>query len=156
MRKTLTLDIERLSLGGEGVAHAEGMVVFVPNAAPKDLLEVELTETHKRYGRARIVRVLRPSPDRVIPPCPYHFETQSAQRRFCGGCSWQHLHYAAQLNAKRALVQETLERIGNLRGFHVNPVLGMDDPWRYRNKVQQPVAWTGQKLVSGFYAEGTH
>jgi 23S rRNA (uracil1939-C5)-methyltransferase len=66
------------------------------------------------------------------------------------------LAYESQLRAKRELVQETLERIGGLRGLAVNPVLGMKDPWRYRNKVQQPVGWDGKRLISGFYAEGSH
>jgi len=144
----VTLDIDRLSLGGEGVGRAGGMVVFVPYAAPGDTLDVEITESRKRFGRARIVRILKPSPERVEAPCPYYFR--------CGGCAWQHLAYPAQLKAKQALVQETLERIGGLRGIAVKPVLGMKDPWRYRNKVQQPVGWDGKRMISGFYAEGSH
>ncbi len=144
----MTLEIERLTIGGEGIGHADGMAVFVPYAAPGDQLEVEMTETRKRFGRARVLRILKPSPDRVEPPCPYYFR--------CGGCTWQHLSYPAQLKAKQALVQETLERIGGLRGITVKPVLGMKDPWRYRNKVQQPVGWDGKRMISGFYAEGSH
>ncbi len=146
--KNLTLAIERLSLGGEGVAHAEGMAVFVPYTAPGDKVEVELTETRKRFARGRILRLLEPSPERVEPPCPYFFR--------CGGCTWQHLSYPAQLRAKRDLVKETLERLGGLKGIAVKPVLGMEEPWRYRNKVQQPVGWNGKELISGFYAEGSH
>jgi len=122
--------------------------VFVPYAAPGDTLKVEITETRKRFARGRILEVLRPSADRVEAPCPYYYR--------CGGCTWQHLPYAAQLKAKQALVRETLERIGGLRGVAVKPVLGMKDPWRYRNKVQQPVAWDGKQLISGFYAAGSH
>ena len=144
----MTLDIERLSTGGEGVAHTNGMAVFVPYAAPGDKVEAELTQTQKRFARARITRIIEPSKDRIAAPCPYYYR--------CGGCTWQHLSYPAQLKAKQALVHETLERIGALRGFTVKPVLGMQDPWRYRNKVQQPVGWDGKKLISGFYAEGSH
>lgn len=122
--------------------------MFVPYAAPGDTLKVEITETRKRFARGRILEVLRPSADRVEAPCPYYYR--------CGGCTWQHLPYAAQLKAKQALVRETLERIGGLRGVAVKPVLGMKDPWRYRNKVQQPVAWDGKQLISGFYAAGSH
>ena len=144
----VTLEIERLSLGGEGIGHAGGMVVFVPYSAPGDTLKVDITETRKRFARGRILDVLHASTDRVEPPCPYYYR--------CGGCAWQHLAYPAQLKAKQALVQETLERIGGLKGISVKPVLGMKDPWRYRNKVQQPVGWDGRQLISGFYAEGSH
>ncbi len=154
MTDRLTIHIERLSLGGEGVARADGKVLFVPYSAPGDILEVEITSAHKNFAKARIVRIVTPSKDRVPPPCPYHF--QGTMPRACGGCTWQHLSYPAQLTAKRALVQETLERLGKLSGLTVRPVLGMKDPWRYRNKVQQPVGWDGQRLVTGFYAEGSH
>ncbi len=144
----IPLKIERLSTGGEGVGRADGMVIFVPYAAANDELEVEITETRKRFARAKILQVTHPSQDRTTPPCPYYFR--------CGGCTWQHLTYEAQLRAKHDLVQETLERLGGLKGIHVKPVLGMKDPWRYRNKVQQPVGWDGKRLISGFYAEGSH
>jgi 23S rRNA (uracil1939-C5)-methyltransferase len=144
----MKLDVKRLSTGGEGVGHADGMVVFVPYAAAGDQLDVEITQTQKRFARGRVLNVVRASPDRIPAPCPYYYH--------CGGCTWQHLNYAAQLTAKQALVQETLERIGGLRGIAVKPVLGMKDPWRYRNKVQQPVGWDGKRMISGFYAEGSH
>src|SRR5207249_4070877 len=151
--------------------------VFVPYAAPTDRLEVEITQTHKRFARAKLLHILEPSKDRTTPPCPYHFRRDEGRKyrdegsmsrdesksllsrssslvprpsslvplRWCGGCSWQHLAYDAQLRAKQALVQETLERLGGLKGVSVRPVLGMKDPWRYRNKVQQPVGWDGNQ-----------
>ena len=144
----ITIQIERLSTGGEGVGRTDGMVVFVPYAAAGDRLEVEIVQTQKRFARGRILNITQPSQDRVEPPCPYYYH--------CGGCTWQHIAYDAQLRAKRDLVQETLERLGGLKGITVKPVLGMKDPWRYRNKVQQPVGWDGKRLISGFYAEGSH
>src|SRR5258706_4501633 len=122
----IALGIERMSTGGEGVGRADGMVVFVPYAAPSDRLEVEITQTHKRFARARILNLVEPSKDRVTPPCPYHYggNAQRVSRNaseeekriahpalriaglFCGGCTWQHLAYDAQLRAKQALVQE--------------------------------------------------
>ena len=153
----VTLEIKRLSTGGEGVGHVDGMVVFIPYAAKGDRLEIEITQTQKRFARGRILNLIEPSKDRVSPPCPYHYvsssesrvpgssnakpETRNPKRLFCGGCTLQHLTYDAQLRAKRDFVQETLERIGGLKGITVKPVLGMKDPWRYRNKVQQPVGW---------------
>jgi len=166
----ITVQVDRLSLGGEGVcrlptgqAGAAGLVIFVPYSAPGDELEIELTESHKRFARGRILKVLKPSPDRITPKCPYHFDirnpdTKSRKGFYCGGCSWQHLRYEAQLKGKQALVQETLERIGGIRGVMVKPVLGMKDPWRYRNKVQMPVGWDARarRLIAGFYAPSSH
>lgn len=157
----VSLDIERLSLGGEGVARLGHLVVFVPYAAPGDRLEAEITESRARFSRARILRVMKPSPDRVTPPCPYHFHILGEPpppSLFCGGCAWQHLRYEAQLAAKRVLVQETLERLGGLRGIAVQPVLGMKNPWRYRNKAQQPVGWDSKRrrMITGFFSAGSH
>ncbi len=153
-RRTVT--IERLSLGGDGVARTDEGVLFVPYAAPGDTLEVEITETRDRFARAYPVRVIEQSPERITPACPYHFQLNKQQSLFCGGCTWQHLTYDAQLRAKTELVRETLERIGGVKGVRVNPTIGMKDPWRYRNKVQQPVGWDGKRLVTGFYAPGSH
>ena len=193
----LTLRVDRLSLGGDALGRAGDAVVFVPYGSPGDALEVELTETRKNFARGRLIRVLEPSPVRIDPPCPYHFQAppshppphggrtevggvgQSAPTPhphlprqggkeyegslYCGGCSWQHMNYEFQLDAKRQLVQETLERLGGVRDVTVKPTLGMKDPWRYRNKVQQPVGWDaclparqGRRIISGFYAPFSH
>src|SRR5258705_4000336 len=104
----MRLEIKRLSTGGEGVGHADGMVVFVPYAATGNRLEVEITQKQKRFARAKIRSILEASKDRVTAPYPYYFN--------CGGCTWQHLTYDAQLRAKRDLVQETIERLGGLKG----------------------------------------
>ncbi len=148
--------MDRLSLGGDGVARIEGAVVFIPYGAPGDDLEVELVEVRRNFARARLLRVLEASPVRTPPPCSYHFQPTEPDRLSCGGCVWQQLNYDFQLDAKRQLVEETLERIGGFQDLEVQPTLGMKDPWRYRNKVQQPVAWVGDHAVSGFYASGSH
>lgn len=157
----LTLRIERLSLGGEGVARHEGLAVFVPYTAPGDTVEARIVDRRDRFARAELIRVIQPGPGRVAPPCPYHFgfRMENAIRdpkSACGGCSWQHLAYERQLAIKRELVAETLQRIGGLKGIVVQPVLGMNEPWRYRNKVQQPVGWDGRRLITGFFAARTH
>jgi len=133
------------------VGRLDGLAVFVPHTAPGDLVEIEITENLGRFARAKLVRVIEPGPGRVDPPCPYHFPKSR-----CGGCSLQHLNYETQLNVKRQLVQETLERLGGLKGVAVDPVIGMDEPWRYRNKVQQPIGLVNHQIVSGFYVSGTH
>lgn len=148
------LVIEKLILGGEALARHEGLTVFVPYGAPGDRLEVELTEARKDYARAKILRILEPSPDRVEPPCPYFFKPES-KNLFCGGCAWQHLSYPAQLRAKQELIREAFERIGKI-SVDVRPVLGMDNPWRYRNKVQVPFVQKGADFKAGFYAPSSH
>jgi 23S rRNA (uracil1939-C5)-methyltransferase len=168
----LHLTIERLSLGGEGVGRSEGRVVFVPYTVPGDLIEAEITDTQPRFARARLLRVLQASPQRIVAPCPYHFqppgtvhpgdrlrvEAGVSSTFFCGGCSWQQIAYEGQLSAKREIVRETLERLGGLRGVAVEPTLGMKDPWRYRNKVQPPVGWDAarKRMISGFYTPSSH
>jgi 23S rRNA (uracil1939-C5)-methyltransferase len=128
----------------------------VPYGAPGDLLEVEIAEVRKNFARARLLRVIEASPVRVKPPCPYHFQPDHPQEYFCGGCTWQHMNYPFHLDAKRQLVQETLERIGQVEDVEVLPTLGMADPWRYRNKVQVPVGWNGRQLFTGFFSPGSH
>lgn len=153
----LEVTVDRLSLGGEGVARAEGVVIFVPYSAPGDRLEVEITEMQNRFARAWPLRVITSSKDRIEAPCPYHFQIRQPEKPACGGCSWQHLAYETQKTAKQELVRETFERIGGLKGVQVRSTLGMKEPWRYRNKVQQPVGWrAGEGLITGFYAEGSH
>ncbi len=100
--------IEGLAAGGDGVARMpDGRTLFVPLAAPGDRLRVEVTELRRRHARARILELLEPGPDRVTPRCDVFGE--------CGGCTWQHLDYAAQLRAKAVILGDALERIGRLR-----------------------------------------
>lgn len=94
------------------------------------------------------MELYEPSPDRVEPPCPVY--------RQCGGCQLQHLSYEGQLKAKEKQVKEVLARIGKLDGVTVHPVIGMKNPWRYRNKAQVPVGEREGGLVAGFYKERTH
>jgi 23S rRNA (uracil1939-C5)-methyltransferase len=99
--------IESLAAGGEGVAHdASGRVVFVPLAAPGDRVRVRVVEEHVRFARAEIDAVLAEGPSRVAPPCPVF--------GVCGGCAWQHVDYAAQVAAKRAILGDALARIGGV------------------------------------------
>jgi 23S rRNA (uracil1939-C5)-methyltransferase len=151
----IQLQIDRLSLGGDAVGRAGGAVVFVPYGAPGDTLEVELIDVQRNFARGKLIRVIEASPVRIEPPCPYHFKPGSSDL-FCGGCNWQHMVYDFHLDAKTQLVEETLERLGGVQDVTVKPALGMSDPWRYRNKVQQPVGWDGQRLISGFYSPFSH
>ena len=103
----LELTVERLATGGDGVGRApDGRVAFIPFTAPGDRLRVRTTEVRRRYLRASVIEVIAPGPARVEPVCPVFGR--------CGGCSWQHLRYAAQLEAKEGILRDALLRIGKL------------------------------------------
>ena len=145
---TYTLDIERMGDGGEGIGRIEGLAVFVEDAVPGDRVEVEITQVKRNYARGRLKKVVRQSAQRVQARCPMALE--------CGGCQIQHMDYGWQLRHKRQKVEDHLKRIGGLDGVLVHPVMGMEEPWRYRNKAQFPVGRGPKGIVTGFYARQTH
>ncbi|MDR5709432.1 MAG: 23S rRNA (uracil(1939)-C(5))-methyltransferase RlmD [Armatimonadota bacterium] len=124
----LDLHIDRLSYGGRGVGRVDGYVVFVPHTAPGDLVRARITRAKRTFAEAELVAVLEPGPDRTLPPCPYFGP--------CGGCSWQHLDYPAQLRIKEQIVLESLERLGGLRDLPLRPILPAPEPYHYRNKME--------------------
>ena len=128
----LSLTIDDLAYGGEGVGRADGYVVFVPGGLPGDRLQVRLVQARSRFGRGAIEAVLEPSPQRVEAPCPYFGR--------CGGCRLQHVAYPAQLAYKAKQVADALERIGGLRDVPVRPIIGADEIFGYRNKMEFTVA----------------
>lgn len=134
--------IDGLSHNGEGVARIEGKATFVPFTIPGETVDIKIIDEKKSFQRARLLQVLNPSADRVEPPCPYYCN--------CGGCSYQHVKYPRQLELKRQVVQETLKRIGGIE-TPVNPVLGMENPWHYRNKVEWHALKKAGRLVMGYY-----
>lgn len=146
------LDVEGLDPNGDGVARtADNFVVFVEGGLPGDRVEAEITHRARRFARARLSRLVRPSPHRVAVPCAVAEE--------CGGCPLMGLAYPAQLDARRKLVVDALERIGGVRGAAglVRPVRGMARPWEYRNKAQYPVARDASgRLAIGFYRRRSH
>lgn len=134
---------------GDGVARTEGgFVLFVEGAMPGDQAEVEVTRVHSRHGEARLVRLLRPAPGRIAPPCPV------AGR--CGGCPLMHAAYPEQLRWKEERVRQALARIGGLDEVPVASIIGMEQPWAYRNKAQFPVTMEGGRPVVGFYRRRSH
>ncbi|OQP11559.1 23S rRNA (uracil(1939)-C(5))-methyltransferase RlmD [Geobacillus thermoleovorans] len=137
-----------LTHDGLGVAKVDGFPLFVKNALPGERANVKVVKVKKGYGYGRLVELYEPSPDRIEPPCPVY--------RQCGGCQLQHLSYEGQLKAKEKQVKEVLARIGKLDGVTVHPVIGMKNPWRYRNKAQVPVGEREGGLVAGFYKERSH
>jgi len=122
----ITITIETVAFGGEGIGRAETLVVFVPFTAPGDVVEVEIREAKKRYLRGRMKNLVTPSSDRVEPPCPYF--------RRCGGCHYQHIEYAKQVEMKRRQVSEAFERIGKFTAPPVEAGTPSPAPFGYRGK----------------------
>ncbi len=148
-----TVEIEDIGAEGEGIGKIEGFSLFVKDALPGDRAKVRLTKVKKNYAYARLEEILEPSPDRVMPRCPFH--------RQCGGCQIQALSYEKQLAFKQSKVENNLVRIGGFAPEKIReimePIIGMEDPWRYRNKAQYPFGYSKEgELITGFYAGRTH
>src|SRR2546421_10169447 len=125
-----------MAFAGEALARHEGKAIFAPYAMPGDVAEVEIAEDRGRFARARVVQLLQPAPARIVPRCK-HFGV-------CGGCHWQHVPYALQLEYKAQIVREQLSRIGGLAAPTVRPTIGAREPWHYRNNIQFHVAPDGR------------
>ena len=140
----INLTIHDLAFGGDGVGRLGEFVVFVPFVITGETIEAEITEVKKSYARAKLLRVLTPSPERVMPQCQYF--------GVCGGCQYQHLDYAAQLRIKHKQVADLFERIGKISPAVVAPVLGCPQPYGYRNRIMIRSQWNGpaKKLEIGF------
>jgi len=125
--------ISDTAFGGEGVGRIEDFVIFVPFVASGETVEVEVTEVKKRFARARLVRVLQPSPERVQPGCRYFGD--------CGGCQYQHLSYPAQLQLKQKQVSDLFQRIGGFDPAVIAPILPCPQPYGYRNRIMIRSQW---------------
>ena len=141
--EVLSLTIDDLAFGGEGVGRADGYVVFVPGGLPGDRLQVRLVQARSRFGRGTIEAVLEPSPHRVEAPCPYFGR--------CGGCRLQHVAYPAQLAFKSKQVADALERLGGLRDVPLRPIIGAEETFGYRNKMEFTVARARGAMVVGLH-----
>ena len=135
--------IDDLAFGGEGVGRLDGYVMFVRGGLPGDRVRVQVTETRARYGRGVIEEVLTPSVDRVDAPCPYFGR--------CGGCRLQHLAYPAQLAFKEKQVRDCLERLGEVAGFELRPIVPAPEPYGYRNKMEFTVARARGEPIVGLH-----
>ncbi|SFA77360.1 23S rRNA (uracil1939-C5)-methyltransferase [Cohnella sp. OV330] len=170
---SVVIDVVGMTHEGQGVGRVEGYTLFVSGAVPGDRVQAEVQSIGKSFGRARMAALVAASPDRIAAPCEIY--------EACGGCQLQHWGYAAQLRWKREHVAGVLARIGKLpvapleeaageaggresapdagrAPVVVHPVIGMDEPWRYRNKAQVPMAAGigGHGLIGGFFEQGSH
>ncbi|MBC3798292.1 23S rRNA (uracil(1939)-C(5))-methyltransferase RlmD [Acetobacterium tundrae] len=139
-----TMEIVDITHSGEGLGRLENMIVFVEGALPGDVVEVEIKTVKKTYAQGKLLTIKENSPERVVPECQYFNE--------CGGCQLLHMSYEGQLRIKSKLVKDALERIGGLKDLAIEPIIGMEEPSRYRNKAQFKVDQKGM----GFYAKRTH
>ena len=147
----IEVTIEDMSSEGLGIGHAMGMAVFVKDTVPGDRVLAGIVKMKKTYAFARLEEILAPGKDRVEPVCPV--------ARKCGGCQIQEMSYPAQLKLKERKVRENLQRIGGLNPDEdvFLPILGMENPWHYRNKAQFPIGRDkAGNLIAGFYAGRTH
>lgn len=144
------ITIEDMGNDGEGIGKYKGYTLFVKNALVGDTVRVRAMKCKKNYGYARLIEIIEPSPYRVEPKCSIAFQ--------CGGCTLQHLDYEEQLRRKQKKVVDCIERLGGIKeGYELNPIIGMENPYYYRNKAQFPVSRNKDgKLQIGFYAGGTH
>jgi 23S rRNA (uracil1939-C5)-methyltransferase len=140
----ITIAIDDLAFGGEGVGRVGGYVVFVRGGLPGDRLTVRMVEARARFGRAEIEAVEEASPHRVTAPCPYFGR--------CGGCRLQHMAYEAQLVFKEKQVRDCLQRLGGQADFELRPILAAPEIFGYRNKMEFTVAGSAGDARLGLHA----
>ncbi|MBV8955426.1 MAG: class I SAM-dependent RNA methyltransferase, partial [Solirubrobacterales bacterium] len=139
----LELQIDSLAFGGAGVARRDGYVVFVRDAVPGDRVRAIVSKSKRAYAEARTVEVIEPSPERI------------AARAEHPGAPWQVLPYERQLEIKQAQVDDALRRLGKLTGYAIDPIVGGEQTWRYRNKLEYSFgADASGLLVCGFHVPG--
>ena len=145
----VTLEIVDCGTDGEGIGKADGFTVFVKDAVIGDTITAKIMKAKKNYGYGRLMEILNASPYRVEPVCP--------SARQCGGCQLQAVSYEEQKVFKEKKLRGHLERIGGFTNLPMEPLIGMDEPYHYRNKAQFPVGRNKEgKIVTGFYAGRTH
>lgn len=150
-KKNDYLDVEFIDLTSEGMGVAkvdDGYTIFVEKALPGEKAKIRLEKVKKRYAYGRLVELYTKSPDRIDIP--------AHELPKYGGCQLQHMTYERQLAFKQNVVEQTLKRIGGLEDVFVHPIIGMDNPWYYRNKTMVPVGEKNGKLIAGFYRPRSH
>ena len=146
--KRYILKIEKYNNKGEGIGYVDEFVVFVPGAIVNEIVEIIMNKVNKSYGYGEIVDILSISNSRVIPICNVY--------KNCGGCDLQHMEYKEQVNFKESKIKDAFARIGNIKDIKIDKFYGMDNPYKYRNKVQVPFADVNGVVVSGFYKSKSH
>lgn len=146
--ENLTLTIEDLTHEGNGVGKVNGYPLFIPYALPGEEAAVKVVKVKKNFGYGKLLKVKQPSEARVEPPCNVFYK--------CGGCQLQHMSYEMQLQMKANQVKNVMRKVAHLDHVPVYDTIGMEDPWRYRNKIQIPVGEKNGELITGFYRVRSH
>ena len=141
--EAVSVSIDSIAAGGDGVGRSNGLVVFVPRTAPGDVVTAQISGKG-HFARGALRTVITPSPDRIEPPCPHY------TRDRCGGCQLQHLTYEAQLEAKRGIIRDSLQRIGK-RPVDPPPIEGSPKDWRYRTKLTLTMRKRGARWIAGLH-----
>jgi 23S rRNA (uracil1939-C5)-methyltransferase len=139
----VTLEIESAAFRGKGVAKVDGLAVFVYGTAPGDVVKARIIKKKKNYREAKLLEVLEPSKDRITPKCQH--------ANVCGGCSWQHVPYAKQLEYKGQQVADHIRRLGGLTDTIIHPAMGSESEFYYRNKMEYSFAnrrWLTQDEIN--------
>ena len=149
----VTVEITDIGVSGEGIGHVDGYTLFIKDAVIGDVVEAKVMKAKKNYGYARLMKVITPSEYRVEPKCAF--------ARRCGGCQIQEMSYERQLVFKDQKIRGNLERIGGFTKDQIDtvmqPVVGMEHPFGYRNKAQFPFGTDKEgNPITGFYAGRTH
>ena len=149
----VTVTIEDIGNEGEGIGKIDGFTLFIKDAVIGDVVEAKIMKSKKNYAYAHLEKVVTPSPFRVEPPCHIHKQ--------CGGCQIQAMSYEKQLAFKESKIRNNLIRIGGFAPELIDevmePIVGMEEPLRYRNKAQYPIGTDKEgNLIAGFYAGRTH
>lgn len=150
VKKNEHYEVEIIDIGsnGEGIGKINGFTVFVENAVTGDILDVLILKVKRSFAYGKIIDIKKKSIFRTEPVCPYAFR--------CGGCQLQHISYESQLQYKEKKVKDCLERIGNIENVPVFPIIGMKEPYYYRNKAQFPIGEKNEKTCIGFFSKRSH
>ena len=144
----ILVTIKRMGINGEGVGYFHRKAVFIPGAITDEVVRARVERVEGTFIEASIVQLVKESDHRIEPNCPVYAT--------CGGCQLQHMDYRAQLNGKEGIVREAFQRYAKVAELPMRPIVGMRDPWGYRNKAQMQVSYASGEVHAGLYAEGSH
>ncbi|AWB43905.1 23S rRNA (uracil(1939)-C(5))-methyltransferase RlmD [Paenibacillus sp. CAA11] len=144
----IVVTIKRLGINGEGVGYYRRKAVFIEGAIPGEVIKATVKRAEPKYITAAISEIEKRSPERVDAPCPVF--------GICGGCQIQHMSYKGQLQGKEDLVREAFARYAGMENVRLQPILGMEHPWGYRNKAQLQLGERQEGVIAGLYSTGSH